>query len=286
VIARAIHCAKSTVYVAFYLISKATLKPEISILLYHSIGSNASRYSLSVEDFYRQMDYLRKNYNIVSLLEIENFVEGRKSLPKKSVAITFDDGFLDNYLNAYPYLKKYNMPATIFVATGHVNKKMLLYPEYVDLADWDAIKTMSENNIEIGAHTVRHPNLTQIDINEAKKEIIESREEIEKTLGKKVAFFAYPFGAYNDNVVKLVKSLGFKGAVGGEGVIQENSNVFLLNRSEVAQPTSFIIFKARLTMAIVWYKKFEQIVKNMLRNSPFIYNKISVTYRNPNRKKR
>jgi peptidoglycan/xylan/chitin deacetylase (PgdA/CDA1 family) len=261
---------KFAIYILLAFIAKATEKSEILVLCYHSVGSNKTLGSVNREDFYKQMDYLRRKYDIVSLGEILKLVEKQKELFRSSVAITFDDGYLDFFLNAYPYFKKYNMPATIFVSTGYVGKKMRLDNKYLAMLGWNEIKAMSKNKIEIGAHTITHPKLTQIDEDEARLEIIGSKMEIEKQIGKEVGFFAFPCGAYNQRLVNLVKQLGFKGAIGGDGVIQKSASSFVINRVGVDRSTNFIMFKVRLTKATNYYSKFEQIIKKMFAKFRFM----------------
>jgi peptidoglycan/xylan/chitin deacetylase (PgdA/CDA1 family) len=261
---------KNAIYILLAFIAKATEKNEILVLCYHSVGSDKTLYSVNKEDFYKQMDYLRKKYNIVSLEEIMKLVEKKKDLLRSSVAITFDDGYLDVFLNAYPYFKKYDMPATIFVTTGYVEKKMLLGNKYLEILSWNEIKAMSKNKIEIGAHTITHPKLTQIDEAESRQEIIGSKMEIEKQIGKEARFFAFPSDAYNQHLINLVKQLGFKAAVGGVGVIQKSASSFVLNRVGVDSSINFIMFKARLTKATNYFRKFEQIIKKMFAKFRFM----------------
>jgi peptidoglycan/xylan/chitin deacetylase (PgdA/CDA1 family) len=216
------------------------------------------------------MDYLVRNYRVVSLDEISDFLEGKRRLPIKSVAITFDDGYLDNYVNAYPYLKKYRLPATIFIATAYLQKKMLLDNMYLPMLSWKEIDEMIQGNIDIGAHTASHPDLSRIGVHRAKREILESKIEIEKRIRRNVDYFAYPFGSYDNNVVNLIRSLGFRCAFGGEGVIQKDTDIFAIHRVEVKRSTSQAMFKMRLTVALDWYKKVEQIFKRAFKDFPLM----------------
>ena len=262
----------------FYLIAKATSKSEDLILCYHSIGPDETYYSVKTKDFCQQMEFLRKKYNIVSLEEMTNLAEGQKNLPRRSIAVTFDDGYADNYLNAYPYFKKYGIPATIFVTTGYVGRKMRLGNKYLTTLSWNEIKIMSKNKIEIGAHTISHPKLTKIDLADARKEIIGSKREIEKNIGKDAKFFSYPSADYNQSILNLVKQIGFKSAVGGFGVIQKSASSFVLNRVGVDRSINFIMFKIRLTKASNYYVKFEQILKRMFAKFRFMDRVIRVYY--------
>jgi peptidoglycan/xylan/chitin deacetylase (PgdA/CDA1 family) len=269
-IAKLLFVTRYATYILLYFLSKVTLRPKISVLAYHSVGSVRSPYSVTISDFRRQIDYLVKNYRVVSLDEISDYLEGKQRLPKKSVAITFDDGYLDNYVNAYPYLKKYRLSATIFVATAYIQKEMLLGNVYLPMLSWKEIDEMIKGDIGIGAHTASHPDLSRIDVQSAKKEILESKVEIEKKIRRKVNYFAYPFGIYDNNVVNLIRNLGFHCAFGGGGVIRKDTNIFVIPRVEVEQSTGYGMFKMKLTVALDWYKKFEQTFKRAFNGFPLI----------------
>jgi peptidoglycan/xylan/chitin deacetylase (PgdA/CDA1 family) len=218
---------------------------------------------MSPYEFQRQVEYLRKKYTIVSLNEIMDFVEGKRGLPKKTVAITFDDGYDDNYFVAYPYLRRYDLPATIFVATDFNQKTTLADGRtvFAKMLSWNEIKEMSQNGITIGAHTLTHRDLMNMDLEEIRKEIFRSKEEIERQIGKRVDYFAYPFGRYNDETLKLVRTLGFRGAFGGIGTIQQGANVFDLKRIPVYSSDTFLMFSVKLTRATDWVTKIARIVR-------------------------
>jgi len=252
-------------YGALYLIAKATSRQEVSVLLYHSIGSNGSFYTVNPEQFKMQMDYLRKNYRIVSLEEIMNFVEAKNKLPMKSVALTFDDGYYDNYINAYPYLRKYGLPATIFITVGYVGKQMCLDGVLLRMLNWNEIKLMSSNKVDIGSHTITHPELHKISSEDVIKEIVGSKREIEEVIGKNVDYFAYPSSRFNKKIINLVKSSGFRGAFGESGLIKPGDNPFCVKRISVDKSINFWLFKARLTVATEWYKAVEKYLGIILK---------------------
>ena len=278
IIARCLFVLKNLLYIILYFVARVTSRHEVSILLYHSVDSNGAWHAVHPKEFIRQMEYLRKNYSIVSLNDIMDFAEKRNSLAKKSVAITFDDGYYDNYLNVYPYFRKHKLSATIFVTTGYCGKKALLDGIPLEMLGWNEIKEMSQNIINIGAHTITHPNLQKISLEETKNEILGSKEEIEKTIGRDVDYFAYPFGMYNDEIIDLVNFLGFKGAFGcGTGLIRKGDKPFVLNRVLVHSSVAFLMFKARLTKAFEWFVRIEQYAKKMINNFP-ILSKVYVIY--------
>lgn len=256
------------IYVLLYFFSKAARQPEISVLMYHSVSPTFSKYSVSPAEFRRQIDHIMKNYSVVSLSQVMEFVEGKRTLPRKAVAITFDDGFLDNYTNAYPYLKKNHLPITIFIATGYVQKEMFLGDSRLSMLGWDEIAEMSRNNVDFGAHTSSHPDLNQMDGLGAENEILESKAEIERRIGKEVDCFAYPFGRYKNSTLDLVRRHGFRCAFGGEGTVRKDANRFLVHRVEVKRSIGLSLFKIRLTMAVDWYKMLHKAFAKACTQSP------------------
>jgi peptidoglycan/xylan/chitin deacetylase (PgdA/CDA1 family) len=276
IVARSILLAKNIIHLALYSLCRLfRQQKKISILLYHSIGLNNAQSNVNPKQFEIQMEYLRKNYNVVSLDKIIYFIKEGKSLPKKPVAITFDDGYYNVYQNAYPILKKYKLPATIFITTGYVQKQMPLNQVQLSMLSWDEIKEMSDNGVTMGAHTITHPNLEQVDLETAKKEILESKQEIEANIGKKVKYFSSPFGKENKEIARLVKSIGFDYAFGqlsSRGYIQRGVNLLILNRTEIDSRVSFWMFKVKLSKAVDWYKKCEYSASKLISKFTFLSN--------------
>jgi len=177
---------------------------NLTVLAYHKVNnSDKNALSVSVENFEKQMEYLRVNgYHVISHEELLNKIKKSTEIDKKTVVITFDDGHKDNYGFAYPIFKKYGYTATIFLSISFIGKENFL--------SWDEIKIMRDSGIFFGAHTVNHPHLTQIENEQARKEIIESKLILEKELGKKCLSFCYPYGDTNDGIKDLVKECGFE----------------------------------------------------------------------------
>lgn len=188
----------------------------VPILMYHYVNNEEplkSRLGVSPDSFERQMRFLReRKYNIVSLEELTDLIKNKKKMPPKTVAITFDDGYLDNYTHAYPVLKKYNIPAAIFVVINRVGKHL----GNDDYMSWSQIRELSESGlITIGSHSMSHPNLSEIDSEEQlKEEIFESKKILENELNKEVKFFSYPFGGRSLEARRIVSLSGYKAAVG------------------------------------------------------------------------
>lgn len=208
------------------------------ILMYHYINSEEplrSRLGVSPQSFEKQMRFLREHkYNILSLEELTDLIRNKKRIPAKTVAITFDDGYLDNYTNAYPVLKKYNIPATIFVVINRIGKHL----GNDDYMSWHQIKELSENGlITIGSHSMNHPNLNEIHSEaELKEEIFESKKIVEQQLNKEVKFFSYPFGGRSPEACRLVSLAGYTAAVGTnfpKG--SPGDNIYALKRLRISE---------------------------------------------------
>ncbi len=179
------------------------------ILNYHRIceeGYSRSATGVSPYVFGKQVEYLfKKHYKIISLHDLQDHIRKGEKLPEKAVIITFDDGYMDNYTQAFPILAKYRFKATVFLITSLIGGKNYDAP----MLGWDQIKEMAKYGIDFGSHTVRHPYLTKLPIDAARKEIQESKYLLEQGLGKKVTLFCYPYGNLNNIVKSFVKESGY-----------------------------------------------------------------------------
>jgi peptidoglycan/xylan/chitin deacetylase (PgdA/CDA1 family) len=137
---------------------------------------------------------------------------------ERKVVITFDDGYEDVYLNAFPILQKYGFTAFIFIITGFVGKSnswdFNFGRKRKRHLSWKQIKEMSKFGFGFGSHTVNHPSLTRIDPagGGVEYELKKSKEVLEDRLGKEVVFLSYPFGRYNRFVQEEAQRLGYKRA--------------------------------------------------------------------------
>ena len=108
---------------AYGLLRRKFTKSQVAILIYHRGCPDRDSWSLeplSSQEFQKQIEYFCRNHELLSLDQLVSYIRQRKTLPEKAVVITLDDGYKDNYLYAYPILKKYSIPVTIFLTTGHI----------------------------------------------------------------------------------------------------------------------------------------------------------------------
>ena len=303
----------------------------LTVLNYHRINDafredfDTFRPNISAtpSDFAAQMAYVSRKYNVISGTELAAFIKGRHQLPVHAAIITFDDGYYDNYANAYPILKSRNLPAIIFLATNfigshkpffwdliaycffHTKKEQVQLPllgaqSWVDrptrdvvmqrlietlkkvsdvekqkiidqlpqvlgvdvpnevfnnlMMSWSDAKELSENGIELGAHTASHPILTRISLGDISVELLKSKRHIETEIGKPVVSFAYPNGQssdFNEDVVDRVQQAGFEIAFtllpGPTRRITVRKNPLTIRRIFLSYTDSFPRFAAKLT---------------------------------------
>ncbi len=222
---------------------------NVPILYYHYIAQNPNpktdkaRDSLSVvpDLFDAQMGYLASNgFTPVSLDTMYAALKYGAPLPPKPIILTFDDGYIDFYVNAYPILRKYNFHATSFIPTGLMNQGYYL--------NWAQIKEMDASGlISFEAHSVHHPNLAALDEAQLRYEITESKRVLEAELGKPVNWFAYPYGASNFRTWQAVKEANFVGAVGTwSGMTESEGNLFDMPRIRMGGTITIAEFAAKI----------------------------------------
>lgn len=122
------------------------------------------------------------------------------------VVLTFDDGYKDFYTNAFPILKKYKFKSTIFIITDKVGQNGYM--------TWEDLSELSESGlVEIGSHSISHPDLSKTSESLQKEQLLKSKSEIETNLGIEVVSFCYPSGKYNETTLRLLPITGYKYAV-------------------------------------------------------------------------
>lgn len=215
--------------------------------MYHSVGYNKIFFTVKPENFKKQMAYLSaKGYSVIPLAKLVDMVKNKEKILAKTVVLTFDDGFSDNYFDVLPILKKYNFPATVFLPTSFIGGEKKSESTGISLKclDWPQIKEMHESGlIDFEPHTNSHRELTRVSSEEARKDILNSREIIETTLNKKCHFFAYPRGKYNEEIVEILKENGFLAAVTvNSGRVRQASDLLKLPRQSIDSATHKLQF--------------------------------------------
>lgn len=175
------------------------------ILCYHSIGDSGWRFSTPVSDFEEQVQFLSENFRVKSLTETLSSDDG-------AVVITFDDGYKDVYVNAFPVLKKYGMTGTIFVLGDNTCANRYEMENSLEFMSDDEIKHLKKEGWIIGSHSNTHANFHKLSKKNLVYEINQSKLNLEKKLGFEISIFAYPKGKYNDQIIDIVKKAGYSHA--------------------------------------------------------------------------
>lgn len=211
-------------------ISEIAAGPKILVLNYHQIKDGSSDYlAVPVDDFDAQMAYLVDNgYIAITPDALLSALEGELELPPKPMLITFDDGYIDNYENAFPILQKYGLRATVFIIPALVGKEGYM--------DWEHLIEMEENGITMQSHTFHHIALEELPDDGLRVELLNSKLMLEDKLGHAVDFVAYPTGTYNLHIAAIAREVGYKGAFTIKyGNVDLGSNLFALERVPIFQ---------------------------------------------------
>jgi peptidoglycan/xylan/chitin deacetylase (PgdA/CDA1 family) len=184
----------------------------ITVLCYHRFGPRASQLTVTPAAFEQQMAYLVKHgYTVLPVSRLPAILEGREPVPRKAVVVTIDDGYRSTYEVAYPVLRKYRIPATVFLYTDFVGAG--------DALTWAQMKEMTASGlVDIQPHSKTHANLTLRlpDESEARyrertrREIEAPVDAIRAQLGTASIAYAFPYGDVNDVVVGELRSKGVK----------------------------------------------------------------------------
>lgn len=198
-------------------------KCKAIILLYHQVGkypndqTNLDCYC-DQDRFEEQMEHLFNSpYKVISLDELMVKVNSEQNIfDDNYIVLTFDDGCAEFSKTVLPILKKYNFPATIYPVAGCLGKiaswPKIINPELKIISELE-LKNISDQGVNIGAHTMNHVKLSYCNFDSAKKEIEKSKQILEHITGKKVTSFSYPHGDFDYNICSLVKTLDFTNAV-------------------------------------------------------------------------
>ncbi|MBF0489954.1 MAG: polysaccharide deacetylase family protein [Candidatus Omnitrophica bacterium] len=228
----------------------------VPILTYHHVGEYSDKVlalnTVSTKSFEFQMDFLRRHGYLV--ISFDDLVEGIKkgyAFSRNTVVIHFDDGYEDNYSNAFPILKKYQLPAMVFVVSDKVGTSGFL--------TWDQMKEMEQNNFLIGSHTRHHVYLPKVSLEKARDEIEGSKKILERNLGHSIDYFVYPTGGFSLEDKEIVKKAGYKAAgTTNRGKDKFNHDLYELKRirmNEGDDQFSGIIMWAKLSG---YYNLFRQ----------------------------
>ncbi len=218
--------------------NKRTDKPhlptniKLPIITYHYVENVAdpgdkTRIKLNINPliFENQLREMHEaSYSSYFVSDVPRILKGKEKISDHSIILTFDDGYEDFYINAYPLLKKYRMRGTIYIIANFIGHQGFM-------SEREIREMIGSGLIEVGDHTLSHLDLTNIKPDVARHQIVDSKKALEDMFGIKVTTFAYPGGFYNPAVEEMVKEASFEAAVSTKpGVYLNHDRLFTLPR--------------------------------------------------------
>ena len=213
------------------------------VIMYHELCKGEPTYDqlffIGEKNFEEHIKYVSKNLIPITADEYIKRVKNNTIKSKKYVHITFDDGYLSNYTIAFPLLKKYNVPATVFINTNTVGTANHL--------TWQQINEMQGSGlVTFASHCMGHPDLVNTDYETILAELKNSKDIIEKNTGKACSYIAYPYGNVNESIIELVKKCGYKGGFIVSDIYDFKDELYAIKRLIVYNDTTKDILKEQM----------------------------------------
>jgi len=174
------------------------------ILAYHRVGALKGDHvpTISAESFERQLASLaRFRYRVVPLEELVERLTNGQPIPRRCVAITFDDGYEETATIAWPLLKRFGFPATVFVTPSEVGR--------LGFVTWQQVIAMANNGMAVGNHTMNHSYLPLVAEDRLTEELVDSKRVLEERIRRPVKLFSYPVGGFTTQVQARLKDAGY-----------------------------------------------------------------------------
>ena len=220
---------------------------EVVVLAYHSVSHDTADTVVTPEVFKRQLGLLKRaGYTFVTLDNVVRWQRGEDSIPKRAVAVTFDDGYADFETNALPLLVSFAAPVTLFIVQERETYRRTLSTSPTML-DTDAVERITRHSlVEIGYHTKTHPDVRTLSYEGLLQECRPPSP---------MRFFAYPGGGYSDDACRALKEIGYEAAFSIKPeLISSQHNRFILPRVVVTRGMSDLEFRARASAAGSWFR--------------------------------
>jgi peptidoglycan/xylan/chitin deacetylase (PgdA/CDA1 family) len=211
----------------------------LPILTYHRLLAqdptkhvDPKRIAVSQDQFRKQLLWLKRlGYRTMELPAYIRVLRQGGSVPSRSFAVTFDDGYEEVLTMGLPVLKELGYTATVFAVAGQLGGSNVWDEGGAKLLTADQLRRLKSAGIAIGAHTCQHVHLTRVSPVAAKREIAESKQVLEQTLGETVTLFAYPYGETDNSVDHYAREAGFEAAFATDNAPRDHSqNLYRLRR--------------------------------------------------------
>ena len=253
------------------------------IFTYHRFGETTyPSTNITLEQFKSQLEYLKEHqYRVWPLSKIVRYIEEKKELPNKLVAITIDDAWKSVYIKAYPLLKEKGFPFTVFINTSPIDHKSKSF------VTWEQIREMSENGGEFANHTKTHEFLIPkrgesqtVWQARIKAEIVKAQQRLQEKLGKKTneapRLLSYPFGEYTQQSADFIKSMGYIGVTQTSGVLSSSTDLREIPRFPMSEAYAsleeFVLKLNTLAMEVELVEPWSPVVRD--ENPPILHLKL------------
>lgn len=206
----------------------------------HDSGSRSPQLEVTPQRFEEHLAWLaRRGYQTITLSRLYDHVEQGTPIPQRPVVITFDDGTRDFARHGWPALRRHGFVATQFIVAGEVGgvsrwDRDRGEPDR-ELMDWDEIRQLADEGLEIGSHTMTHPDLAATADDVVLREMLESRVLLENKLDRPIEFLAYPYGSFTYATERYAEAAGYRGAC---AVLLRKSDVFRSDRFRLRRLTA------------------------------------------------
>ena len=260
------------------LILYLKFKNYVPILMYHRIATvPGDRNSLPKEKFEAQLRYLSEhNYTTITPDMLYEHLTLHKALPKKSVLLTFDDGYLDNFTEALPLLQKYNMQAVVFPIAnwlGKPNHWEHFGKQETTTMTAEQLKIWLSSGMQVEPHTMNHPFLTQCSEEKLFLEVHDAKIKLAELLAKPMNYLCYPYGFFDQKVIEATKRAKYKMAFAiFDRVPLWHINLFALPRIPIPSHQKMWEFKLKVSSIHVifiamrkWERDFKRL-KHKIKN--------------------
>jgi len=245
-------------------------RKRVIILCYHGVTERLNRHPndptglhIRADRFEAQLDHLRRHYRVISLAE---FLEARRTnapLPRKSVVLTFDDGYRNFLTGALPRLAAREMPASVFLITdripaeSHAGRNGWSELDDETFLSWEEVRELHEHGVEFGSHTCSHRKLSQIAATDVDNELRLSQQKIGTHLSQATMPLAFPYGAYSETVVAMARELPYTCALTTDaGTNGPSTDLFLLRRNLIGDDDDEALFAARVSGLAALFQRF------------------------------
>jgi peptidoglycan/xylan/chitin deacetylase (PgdA/CDA1 family) len=235
------------------------------VLIYHRVVPEAPTNShhgvwVTAQSFEQNLISLKQRcYSSITFEQYQLFLNGKFTLPKKPVILTFDDGYEDNFTCAFPLLKKFGFSAVIFLVADAIRRTNFwdIDEPQIALMNNKQIREMSVAGTEFGSHTVMHSNLSQCSSEKIRKELVESKQVIEQLTGREIISIAYPYGAVNEAIKSIAVETGYKfGIATNSGPLKFYEDLFEIHRIQIFPWTNRLGFWKKTQR---WYLRYKQM---------------------------